>query len=217
MPPEGDDALDPKELYESLDDPSGTDGQEGTDGPANAETDADTDAESGTGDQDGAETDDDTDTEEPDDADDGEAVDSIENIETIVVDPDDVVELMAHNGREGELAKGKGAFVLSPPYHERMEPSIRYLDSEALSEVDADDVRLRPLHFVREGKGALEQRPTRTLAHEKLDDDPGEATVDEWLEAAMAEWEEYVRGNLLGMTQVFSPHGMVVADVEYEE
>jgi hypothetical protein len=209
MPPEGDDALDPKELYESLDDPSGADGQEGTDGPADAAT----DAESGTDDQDSVETDDDADTEDPDD---GEAVDSIENIETIVVEPDDVVELMAHNGREGELAKGKGAFVLSPPYHERMEPSIRYLDSEALSEVDADDVRLRPLHFVREGKGALEQRPTRTLAHEKLDDDPDEATVDEWLEAAMAEWEEYVRENLLGMTQVFSPHGMVVADVEYE-
>lgn len=182
-----------------------------------SETNAGTDGETvdeGTGSETG------TEPESGDQEEDGDEIDpeSIDAIETIVVDPEDVVETAAYNGQEDIGRKGKAVFGLTPPFRGTVEPTIRHLADDSTESKAENEVHLRPFRFVAKGQQVIEQRPTRRLAREELDaDDPDEATIEAWIDEAMGAWKDHVRENLVGSIDVYSAHGMAFVDVEYEE
>jgi hypothetical protein len=158
---------------------------------------------------------------EPDEEnDDEEEIDpaSIDAVETILVDPEDVVEAAAYNGQEDIGRKGKAVFGLTPPFEGTVEPTIRHLDDDSTESKADDEVHLRPFRFVAEGRRVIEQRPTRRLAKEELDaEDPDETAIEGWLDEAMETWKDHVRENLVGSVDIYSAHGMAFVDVEYEK
>ncbi len=142
---------------------------------------------------------------------------SISRIETVRVDPEDVVQAIAYNGQEDIGRKGKAVFSLTPPFEEVVVPSIRHLADDSTESKADGEIHLRPFRFVSGGRRAVDQRPTRQLAREELDaDDPDEATIEAWIDEAMETWKGYVRENLIESVDIFSPHGMAIVDVEYE-
>ena len=152
---------------------------------------------------------------EPADAPPGDEPDpgSIEDVETVVVDPDVVLEGMARNAKLDERAAGKAVLRLEPPFEETVRTEVHHLEEDEQLE---DAYHLRPFRFVEEGRGLLDQYPTRELAREELGEDADEAAVEEWLEAAMATWTEYARGHLVDSVDGYFRHGTLLADVEYE-
>jgi hypothetical protein len=153
-------------------------------------------------------------------AEDGEEIDpnSIDAVETIVIDPEAVVEAAAYNGQEDIGRKGKAVFGLTPPFEGAVEPTIRHLADDSTESKADDEVHLRPFRFVAGGRPVIEQRPTRRLAKEELDaEDPDEATIEAWIDEAMETWKDHVRENLVGSVDIYSAHGMAFVDVEYEE
>ena len=142
---------------------------------------------------------------------------SISRIETVRVDPEDVVQAIAYNGQEDIGRKGKAVFSLTPPFEEVVVPSIRHLADDSTESKADGEIHLRPFRFVSGGRRAVDQRPTRQLAREELDaDDPDEATIEAWIDEAMETWKGYVRENLIESVDIFSPHGMAIVNVEYE-
>ncbi len=143
---------------------------------------------------------------------------SVTDIETIVIDPDDIVEAAAYNGQEDIGRKGKAVFGLTPPFGERVEPTIRHLADDSTESKAEDEVHLRPFRFVAEGRQVIEQRPTRRLAKEELDaDDPDESAIEAWIDEAMETWKTHVRENLVGSVDIYSAHGMAFVSVEYQD
>jgi hypothetical protein len=142
---------------------------------------------------------------------------SISSIDRIRLDPDDVVRTLAYNGQEDVGRKGKAVFSLAPPFGEAVEPAIRHLDEDSTESKADDEIHLRPFRFVVEGRQVVEQRPTRGMAIEELDDDdPTEAAIEAWIDEAMATWKAHVRENFAESVDIFSPHGMAIVDVEYD-
>lgn len=168
----------------------------------------------GTGDVDGVENrEDETDTEDEGESDPA----SISTIERIVLDTDDVIRAIAYNGQEDVGRKGKAVFSLTPPFGETVRPTIKHLDDDSTESKTDGEIHLRPFRFVVDGRGVVEQRPTRRLAIEELDaEDPTEKTIDTWLDEAMETWTDHVRENLAESVDIFSPHGMAIVAVEYE-
>lgn len=110
-----------------------------------------------------------------------ESAGSIDDVETLVVSPDDVYGAMWHNGDPSERVKGKAVFIVSPPFDEEMEPPIEYL--EELDEPDEETIRIRPFRFIMEGRQVLDQRPSRALAKKELGEDDEEDTEGEEADA----------------------------------
>jgi molecular chaperone DnaK (HSP70) len=144
--------------------------------------------------------------------------DSIGDVETIRVDPDDVVRSLAYNGQEDIGPKGKAVFSLTPPFEEPVEPSIRHLDDDSTESKADDEIHIRPFRFVMEGRQVIEQRPTRRLAKAELDaEDPDEAAIEAWIDEAMETWKTHIRENFAESVDIYSPQGMAFVDVEYAE
>lgn len=144
--------------------------------------------------------------------------DSIDAIETIRVDPDDVVSAIAYNGQEDLGKKGKAVFALIPPFEATVEPSLRHLAEDSTESKAEGEIHLRPFRFVAEGRRVVEQRPTRRLAKQKLDaEEPTEEELEAWVDEALETWKAHVRDNFVDSIDVFSPHGMALIDVEYGE
>jgi hypothetical protein len=198
---------------------TGTDSGSGTGDDPEAETESESDPESEPDgdpeptDATGANADEDDESEESDDADPG----SISSIDRIRLDPDDVVRTLAYNGQEDVGRKGKAVFSLKPPFGEAVEPAIRHLDEDSTESKADEEIHLRPFRFVVDGRQVVEQRPTRGMAIEELDDDePTEAAIEAWIDEAMATWKAHVRENFAESVDIFSPHGMAIVDVEYD-
>jgi hypothetical protein len=142
---------------------------------------------------------------------------SIDNIERVRLNPDEIVEMLAYNGQEDIGDKGKVVFSLQPPFGETVEPTLRHLDEDSTESKAEGEINLRPFRLVVEGRQVVEQRPTRQLAIEELDeDDPDDAAIEAWIDDAMETWKAHVRENLAESVDIFSPHGMTIISVEYE-
>lgn len=171
----------------------------------------------------------DADSEAADDETDAEADEaSVEDVETLVVDPDDVVENMRFNGNPDDISAGKAVFTLSPPFDERLEPSVHHLESTDLdtsqmdettldTDVDDDEYNLRPLRFVEDGLAVLEQRPTPALAEKNLGEDATDEEIEAWIDAALETWGAHVRDHLKSTVDLATDHGIHFIDVEYDE
>lgn len=143
---------------------------------------------------------------------------SVTDVETIVLDPEEVVDTLAYNGQEDIGPDGKAVFVLSPPFGERIEPTLRHLGDDSTESKSDDEIHVRPFRFVAEGQGVLDQRPTRQLAKEKLEeDDPDEAVIEAWVDEALEAWKTHVRENFVETVDIYSSHGMALIDVEYRD
>jgi hypothetical protein len=207
-------------------DAAATDADDETDEPTDAEAPTDsTETDGATDDQtdvDGGHEGDDESGDEPDaaDEDDEEEHDpaSISNIERMVLDPDELVRSFAYNGQEEIGRKGKVVFSLTPPFTETVEPTLRHLEDDSRESKAEGEIHLRPFRLVFDGRQVIDQRPTRRLAIEELDEEePDDATIEAWLDEAMATWTAHVRDNLAESVDIFSPHGMAIVDVEFEE
>ena len=142
---------------------------------------------------------------------------SISRIERMLMDPEQIIDAVAYNGQEDIGRKEKTVFWLSPPFDETVEPTLRHLEDDSTKHETDDEIRLRPLRFVVDGRRVLEQRPTRKLAVEKLDADaPDDATIEAWIDEAMDTWKAHVRDALTDSVDIFSPHGMTIVNVEYK-
>ncbi|MEF8778945.1 MAG: hypothetical protein V5A36_08540 [Natronomonas sp.] len=183
------------------------------------ESDDDERAEDGSSTTDSSEPDSGSDPETTDSGADGDDVgDSIADVETIRIDPDDIVQSLAYNGQADIGRKGKAVFSLTPPFGESVEPSIRHLDDDSTESKADDEIHIRPFRFVMEGRQVIEQRPTRQLAKAELDaEDPDEVAIEAWIDDAMETWKTHIRGNLAESVDIYSPQGMAFVDVEYTE
>jgi hypothetical protein len=142
---------------------------------------------------------------------------SISNIERVRLNPNDVVGALAYNGQEDVGKKGKAVFSLRPPFDEAVEPTLQHLDEDSTESKTKGEIHLRPFRFVFEGRQVIEQRPTRQLAIEELEEaDPDDASIEAWIDDAMETWKSHVRENLAESVDIFSPHGMTIVNVEYE-
>lgn len=142
---------------------------------------------------------------------------SISRIERMLMDPEQIIDAVAYNGQEDIGRKEKTVFWLGPPFDETVEPTLKHLEEDSTKHETDDEIRLRPLRFVVDGRRVLEQRPTRKLAVEKLDADaPDDATIEAWIDEAMDTWKAHVRDALTDSVDIFSPHGMTIVNVEYE-
>lgn len=143
---------------------------------------------------------------------------SVTDVETIVLDPDDVLQAIAYNGQEDIGQKRKTVFSLSAPFEETVEPSLVHLGEDSRAETDDDEIHIRPFRFVAKGRQVIERRPTRELAKEELDvEEPDDATIEAWIDEAMDEWKSHVRSNLVDTVDIYSNHGMAFVDVEFRE
>lgn len=141
---------------------------------------------------------------------------SVTDVETIVLDPEDVVQAVAYNGQEDIGQKQKTVFSLSAPFAATVEPSIRHLEEDSKSGKADDEIHIRPFRFVAKGRQVIEQRPTRSLAAEELEgEDHDDATIEAWIDEAMETWKDHVRSNLVDTVDIYSSHGMAFVDVEY--
>lgn len=143
---------------------------------------------------------------------------SVTDVETIVIDPEAIIDALAYNGQEDIGPDGKAVFVLSPPFGERIEPTLRHLGDDSTEGKADDEIHVRPFRFVAEGQGVLEQRPTRQLAKEELEeDDPDEAVTEAWIDQALETWKTHVRESLVETVDIYSSHGMAFIDVEHRD
>ena len=143
---------------------------------------------------------------------------SVTDVETIALDPEDVLQAIAYNGQEDIGQKRKTVYSLSAPFEETVEPSLVHLGEDSRAEVDDDEFHIRPFRFVAKGRQVVDQRPTRELAKEELDvEDPDDAAIEAWIDEAMAEWKDHVRSNLVDTVDIYSDHGMAFVDVEFRE
>ncbi|WP_299235300.1 hypothetical protein [Natronomonas sp.] len=143
------------------------------------------------------------------------ASDSVTDVDTIVVDPEDVLQAVAYNGQEDIGLKAKTVFSLTPPFGDTVEPSLKHLEDDG---GDDEEIHIRPFRFVAEGRQVIDQRPTSSLANEEMDaDDPEDAAIEAWIDEALAEWKAHVRENLVDSVDIYSSHGMAFIDVEYRE
>jgi hypothetical protein len=158
------------------------------------------------------------DSEEHDTAPDDEGTDtrSVTDIETIVVDPDDIIQAIAYNGQEDIGEKSKVVFSLQPPFDEPVEPTIKHLEEDSTAGQEDDEIHIRPFRFVMDGRQVVEQRPTRQLAKEELDDeDPDETAIEEWIDEAMETWKAHIRENFAESVDIYSSGGMAFIDIEF--
>ncbi len=143
---------------------------------------------------------------------------SISDVETIVLEPDDVVRTVAYNGQEDVGLKGKAVFSLTPPFETTVEPTIRHLEEDSTDGKADEEIHIRPFRFVMKGRQVIEQRPTRQLAKEELDgDEPDEEAIEAWIDEAMETWRTHVRENLSETVDIYTRDGMSFIDVEYHD
>jgi hypothetical protein len=140
---------------------------------------------------------------------------SVADIETIVVDPDDIVEAIAYNGQEDIGQKSKAVFSLRPPFDEPVEPTIKHLEEDSTAGQDDEEMHIRPFRFVMDGRQVVEQRPTRELAKEELDgEEPTETEIEAWIDEAMETWKAHIRENFAESVDIYSSDGMAFIDVD---
>lgn len=157
-------------------------------------------------------------------------------IETIVVDPDDIVDALRFNDKSrGYTGRRRAVIRLHPPFEAEQQASIHYHQSGHYypPEMHPKPIHLRPEVFLNDDARPLPDRGTVRAdarddleARGKLDDmtdDEIEAYRDEWVETAFDVWENDVRYDLvdeLSESEIVNADGIDVlagVSVEYVE
>lgn len=150
-------------------------------------------------------------------------------IETVVVDPDDVVEAFKRNHEE-ENPLCTHVLRLVPPFEEevRAEPYVQEGPKRYPPDQEPEPLHLEPATFVRNDDGVHPNEthltvPTReearAAAREDHGDDVDENVVDEYHESALEEWERRVRESVIDRIRIYFEHqngDEIWTDARYE-
>jgi hypothetical protein len=129
-------------------------------------------------------------------------------IETILVDADDIIEAMQRNRRD-ENERRQHVLRISPPFDGRVEASLHVSEDGTYypPEVDPKPIHLQPEAFVGYESGDGPQHQTdipmprycesRRIARDDFGEDVGDETVQEYHDEAMEMWEGRVRAALI--------------------
>ena len=151
------------------------------------------------------------------------------DIETVVVDPDDVVEAFVRN-RDEESPLRTHVLRLTPPFEEevRAEPYVQDGPKRYPPDRDPEPIHLEPGTFVRNEGGDHPNEthlsvPTATDARERAREDHGDDVDDDlvaaYLEDAREEWETRVRDSLVSPIRIHFEHQTgeeIWTDARYE-
>ena len=121
-------------------------------------------------------------------------------IDTVVVDPDDVIEALRFNGRPPEYKNQRSAAIrISPSFESESGTSIFHTEEGNYypPEMNPKPIHINPRVFV--GENVIDQQPIRNderaRAKDELDD-PTEEEIEEFVEVAFEVWEGEVRNSL---------------------
>lgn len=135
------------------------------------------------------------------------------DIETVVVDPEDVIEAFRRNhAEEGPLRTH--VLRLTPPFEEavRAETYVQEGPKRYPPDREPEPLHLDPATFVRNEAGDHPNEthitvPARTQAREAAREDHGddvdETTVDEYHGRALEEWERRVRDSFVPTIRIY--------------
>ncbi|ELY53307.1 hypothetical protein C493_14793 [Natronolimnohabitans innermongolicus JCM 12255] len=150
-------------------------------------------------------------------------------IETVVVDPDDVVDALERT-HESSTPLRTHVLRLVPPFEEevRAEPHVQEGPRRNSPEREPEPIHLEPATFVRNETGVHPdethlRHPTReqarTVARDEHGDDVDHAVVTTYYEDACEEWERRVRESLLERVRIYFEHrdgDEIWTDIRYE-
>ncbi|WP_135535795.1 MULTISPECIES: hypothetical protein [Halostella] len=153
----------------------------------------------------------------------------VEQIGTVVVDPDDLIAAFERN-RDDESERRRHGLRVSSPFEGETRAELHAIDGEtsALPAADATSVCLPPERFVENYRGDDPDRttvriPTRQGSRNAARRDHGEAvddeTVAEYHETAMDVWTDCIHDSLLDAVRVDpvpDAGDAVRVDVRYE-
>jgi hypothetical protein len=138
------------------------------------------------------------------------------DIETVVVDPEDVIEALRRN-QEAEDPLCRHVLRLTPPFEEeiRAEAYVQEGPERYRPDREPEPLHLDPATFVRNEDGDHPNEthitvPARARAREAAREDHGddvdETTVDEYHGRALEEWEKLVRDSFVTTIRIhFEP------------
>ncbi|ADB62979.1 hypothetical protein Htur_4156 (plasmid) [Haloterrigena turkmenica DSM 5511] len=152
-----------------------------------------------------------------------------DRIETVVVDPTNVVEAFEQN-RDDETEHRRHVLRISPPFESDVKAVPHVLDDrDSPSDVDSTAVHLRPETFVsvrddydryRTRVSIPTRRESRSIARSDHGENVDTEVVEEYHTTAMEAWEECVRTSLVDEILLLpdpKPENEVWIDVQYEE
>ena len=119
-------------------------------------------------------------------------------IDTVVVDPDDVIEALRFNGRPPEYKNQRSAAIrISTPFESESGTSIFYTEEGNYPpEMNPKPIHINPRVFVDEN--VIDQpiaADERARAKDELDD-PTEEEIEEFVDMSFEVWEGEVRNRL---------------------
>jgi hypothetical protein len=150
---------------------------------------------------------------------------STTSIETVVVDPDDVIEALEFNGQPPEYTNQRSAALrLSPPFTARMHATLHYSESGHYypPEMDPKPLHLSPGLFVADsGISQPVRGEERSRAREELDD-PTDEEVEAFVTEAFDVWRDDVRQRFVDEIDLHehtpaAPHRVAVAYTEGDD
>jgi hypothetical protein len=126
-------------------------------------------------------------------------------IDTVVVDPDDIIEALRFNGQPPEYTNQRSAVIrISPPFDAESTTSIHYSEEGNYypPEMSPQPIHINPRVFV--GENVINQ-PNRSderfRAKDELDE-PTDEEIEEFVDMAFEVWESEVRNALLEETDI---------------
>ncbi|GAB7019656.1 hypothetical protein [Halostagnicola bangensis] len=137
------------------------------------------------------------------------------DIETVVADPEDIIEAFTRNHEEEGLRTH--VLRLTPPFEGEVqaEPYGQEGPKRYPPDRDPEPIHLDPATFVRNEAGVHPNEthltvPTREAVRERAttdhDDELDEDVLEEEYEAALEEWESQVRDSLITSVRIYFDH-----------
>ena len=125
-------------------------------------------------------------------------------IDTVLVDPDDVIGALRFNGRPPEYKNQTNATIrISPSFESESGTSIGYTEEGNYpSEMNPKPIHINPRVFV--GEDVIDQpirSDERARAKDELDD-PTEEEIEKFVDVAFEAWESEVRNRLKTETDI---------------
>ncbi len=133
------------------------------------------------------------------------------NIETVVADPDDIVESFTRNHEETGLRTH--VLRLTPPFDGdvRAEPYVQEGPKRYPPDRDPEPLHLEPATFVRNDAGVHPNEthlvvPTRDDVRETAQEEIDEDVLEQRYAEALGEWESAVRDSLISRIRIYFDH-----------
>jgi hypothetical protein len=120
-------------------------------------------------------------------------------INTVVVDPDDVIEALRFNGRPPEYKNQRSADIrISPPFENESGTSIVFTEegNHYPSEMNPKPIHINPGVFVDEDVIDQPIRSDERARAKYVLDDPTEEEIEKFVDVAFEVWESEVRNRL---------------------